>query len=491
MECPECLNTWNSEEIIPRILNCGHSLCDPCAHRLFSISQLICPTCNSPNVFTIERQYNDTDISYANKCINTMPKNFSLLSLVCSRPSINPGFSPARKVKTFAHEITFGQHCEEHDLPIHSYTEKPYSLLCDECLEEIADLGLIIKPLPEIVNFMRDSLEEALTNITKKKSDLNRMKMNLGRLGSDESQKSIEKLEEHFQMLKKSLQKIYNDAKTNLNQMLQQQQEEAEFKLTSLETIQGSLREFEARLLDLESLKDEQIVSWAEEIPKILAEISIPSPEISPDINILTLSINRACYESLKDVIAQSYEIHVEEKQSENWDCHSCNSKNIDGEIQCFNCKSFRKIETYPNFLKNPNNVTEKELNEIQLRRNTELEMISELDNESGNTGVWYIINAEWIAEWKSFIFNKPSPNMAQNSPNKEIGTLPPGKISNDSLFLDPATMQQLKLKLKPVAHYRGVNEKVWQAYYTIYGGGPAIARKKLNIYDEPVEIPK
>lgn len=50
--------------------------------------------------------------------------------------------------------------------------------------------------------------------------------------------------------------------------------------------------------------------------------------------------------------------------------------------------------------------------------------------------------------------------------------------------------MQQLRLKLKPVAHYRGVNEKVWQAYYKIYGGGPALARRKLNIYDEDVEIP-
>lgn len=113
----------------------------------------------------------------------------------------------------------------------------------------------------------------------------------------------------------------------------------------------------------------------------------------------LTLSINRACYENLKDVVALSYEIQIEEKELDYWVCHSCNTKNVDGEIQCEDCKAFRRIESYPNVLRNPSKVTEKEIAEMQTRRQTELEMISELDNGYSDTDVWYIVNADWIAE--------------------------------------------------------------------------------------------
>jgi hypothetical protein len=37
--------------------------------------------------------------------------------------------------------------------------------------------------------------------------------------------------------------------------------------------------------------------------------------------------------------------------------------------------------------------------------------------------------------------------------------------------------------------HYRGVNKSVWDAFLKIYGGGPSIARKALDIYSEEVKI--
>ena len=30
MECPVCLNDWNSSSCIPLMLNCGHSFCEDC-----------------------------------------------------------------------------------------------------------------------------------------------------------------------------------------------------------------------------------------------------------------------------------------------------------------------------------------------------------------------------------------------------------------------------------------------------------------------------
>ena len=35
----------------------------------------------------------------------------------------------------------------------------------------------------------------------------------------------------------------------------------------------------------------------------------------------------------------------------------------------------------------------------------------------------------------------------------------------------------------RPLVHYRGVNENVWNYFYGIYGGGPEIKRTSLDIY--------
>ena len=57
---------------------------------------------------------------------------------------------------------------------------------------------------------------------------------------------------------------------------------------------------------------------------------------------------------------------------------------------------------------------------------------------------------------------------------------LPPGPISNDDLF---DGKHRLKKGLKKVEHYRGVNKQVWETYLQIYGGGPVIERRYLDIY--------
>jgi hypothetical protein len=195
--------------------------------------------------------------------------------------------------------------------------------------------------------------------------------------------------------------------------------------------------------------------------------------------------VNRASYEALRENISNSFNIMEEDSSEGDWRCCTCDSLNPDGEVQCSSCKNFKALSMYPNLLKNPEQVTHKEIGELEQRRQLEFMLISKLDGEIQKPSVWYIINADWINEWKSFVFNKASPKLEQNSPNREIGTLPPGPISNQRLFTDPKNPLVLKKNLKPVAHYRGVNEKVWLAYLRIYGGGPPIMRKKLNIYGD------
>lgn len=45
IECPVCLETYDSVRRLPRTLPCVHSLCLPCAARLLDGTQLRCPEC--------------------------------------------------------------------------------------------------------------------------------------------------------------------------------------------------------------------------------------------------------------------------------------------------------------------------------------------------------------------------------------------------------------------------------------------------------------
>lgn len=47
-----------------------------------------------------------------------------------------------------------------------------------------------------------------------------------------------------------------------------------------------------------------------------------------------------------------------------------------------------------------------------------------------------YFISAQWLSEWKMFVLNKESKELAPRmSPNREIGVLPPGPVSNMKLL--------------------------------------------------------
>lgn len=72
-------------------------------------------------------------------------------------------------------------------------------------------------------------------------------------------------------------------------------------------------------------------------------------------------------------------------------------------------------------------------------------------------------------------------------SENEKIGVLPPGPISNHTLFYKKTADNKLEIrpKLSLNVDYRGVNKDVWQVFYRMYHGGPLIAREALDIYSK------
>ena len=490
MECPVCLNLWNVEEYVPRILGCGHSLCQSCIAQLISPPKIECPTCSFQHNFSVPKQSNEPSAGYATRCVESLSKNFTLISLLDSKarptqpkkPVVVP--EPDAAGRTF----TIGQKCPEHKLMIHSFTERPYSLLCDRCIEGISDLRLAIRPFPQVVAACRSTLEQVGDLLKTRQDGCTQISQGLIAQSQVSYQEVTQQLEEHFQILKLRLQEIYQEAKTEFTNLVAGRKEELDLRQASLKSVAEALSRTDSEFRSLDGLTDAQLVSQFERVNQLLGRTQAPLPDIETSWSRIQLRVNAPAYESLRELLLSSYQLTMEKVNTSMWTCGSCKGQTPDGEITCRTCKSFRPLSTYPNLLNNPAAATPAEVEELQARRKAELELISQLDSQEP-TGVWYIINSDWITEWKNFIFNKPSHNRLQNSTNKNIGTLPSGPISNSRLFANPDGPVELKPKLKPVAHYRGVNERVWNTYFKIYGGGPVIARKKLNIYDEPVVL--
>ena len=462
MECPGCSNAWNSEENIPRILQCGHTMCERCVINLFKGCQVQCQACEIPHIFSLDREFDDSDSAFISKCINTMSKNFTLLSLALSK-STN---------QVEIEEVEF-QMCEEHSLPLHSYTEKPESNLCDRCIEEVKHLGLVIKPIPEVSNYFADTMQQISKNLAAQRLDCESI-LAYTKLEKSELEKAEKHIWDYFQQFKLSLEEIKQTFCQLLDQALSNQSQHTSATKKSLESQHSLIRDLEAEYKYFEDLDDKELVKWSESFTGLLEKSRVPPRPV--EYYCITVQTNKALLSSLKEMLGSSYEISIGSK-SEFWACTRCGLRNIDGAVVCKKCEGFRPLESYPNLLHSPERATEQEINELNTRRQIELQIISALDTNAKQE-VYYLIHSNWINKWKDFIFNKAE------GTDPARGSLPPGPISNDQLFVD-SECKKLRPKLRAAIDYRGINNKVWEAYHSIYGGGPVIIRKKLNIYEE------
>jgi len=92
------------------------------------------------------------------------------------------------------------------------------------------------------------------------------------------------------------------------------------------------------------------------------------------------------------------------------------------------------------NIIGEPLSVNATDVSCLNKRRKDEGKNFQELFKTNTNNNKFYVIDIEWFLNWKCFISNditeKNLPNSKKKiSPNKSIGVLPPGPISNFNLF--------------------------------------------------------
>jgi len=81
MECNVCLNEWDEDRCIPRMLPCGHSYCGDCLSLLYkpSCQELSCPKCMVKH-----------KLPHLDQMEQTFPKNWALIALADSHKPTAP-----------------------------------------------------------------------------------------------------------------------------------------------------------------------------------------------------------------------------------------------------------------------------------------------------------------------------------------------------------------------------------------------------------------
>jgi hypothetical protein len=75
MECGVCLNDWDADNFVPKMLTCGHTYCHKCLIWIYKDKDQIitCPTCCVVHKFENK------------EAVNALIRNFTLLSLISDR----------------------------------------------------------------------------------------------------------------------------------------------------------------------------------------------------------------------------------------------------------------------------------------------------------------------------------------------------------------------------------------------------------------------
>jgi len=335
-------------------------------------------------------------------------------------------------------------------------------------------MGLEIESLGYVEEYFNGIIEKVLENLRGKKGKVEQFIERIELYGMDEDEKAEEVVNQHFGGLLEFVKRNEIELQRKVEVKVAELKGNNGKIEAQVRNIQEGLINFQAQFEYLSSLTEVELVRNTEICESLNLSSSPTSLPNIGDLKSLQFFSNKAKIAKLSNLLEGSYKILLK-KCTDTWTCSKCQKSNQDGSITCCVCKHFRPITTYPRLSTHPQQASEQELHELNLRRQLEIQKISQLD-KLDHKGRFFLIHTGWFNKWKEFVLSK-------NTEKKQAVILPPGQISNHLLFEDEH-FKVIKSNLRAVNDYRGLNEEVWKAYVEIYGGGPEIMRKKLNIYE-------
>ena len=523
MECDLCLNSWNSEYRIPKILPCGHTFCVRCLYAIIDKYKkeekfiFKCPSCKR-----------DLDKIKCKKDIMNLPKNATLLSLLDkvetqkSRTNIsNISMSMSIPVNTsyldsgglnincLSNEESntgfnnyFYPLCTFHKNKATFYTiiDGRMNYICNECIQSVAYDNL--NPLPSLKAQNEFKIDSCKNRTKILKDEIERIENFLKSYQNNFELDNKKKIDELFEYINKIVSYNYTTALTVFNQCKNEQKNQIDKKIKELNFLKNELDSFDKKLDEISDINDKKPE------PENQLELDNLYNKLGNYINYenelnlfqMNISIKDEIKDSLFDLIQNAIQLDVDFLKMKNGDlptikellnksstwCCTCGELNNNlGKIICSNCSKYRPLETYTNIIFNPMFVTKNEKKELNMRRKHESKVYQSLvkrNKENNKEIFFYAIELSWFNKWKCFVSNDLSEKIMSNndkhiSDNKVIGVLPPGIINNIKLcdIYKPHGKYRLKSGLKINKDYFVINQYLWEWFLLNYGGGPEI----------------
>ena len=526
MECELCLNSWNSDYRIPKILPCGHTFCLKCLYNIMDKHKK-----EKENIFKCPNCKREIDLLKCKKDIYNLPKNTQLLSLLDkvetqkSRTNIsNISMSMSIPVNTSyldsgglnlnalsndesPSNLNFNNYfyplCNMHKnkATFYSIIEGRMNYICNECIQSmvIDDLN----PLPNLKAQNEFKIDSCKNRTKILKDEIERIENFLKSYQNNFEYDNKKKIDELFDYINKIVSYNYTTALTVYNQCKNEQKNQIDKKIKELKFLKNELDSFDKKLDEISDINDKKPEPESQlELDNLFNKLgNYINYENELNLFQMNISIKDEVKDSLFDLIQNAIQLDVDFLKMKNGDlptikellnksstwCCTCGELNNDlGKIICNNCSKYRPLETYTNIIFNPMLITKNERKEFNMRRRHESKVYQSLmkrNKESNKEIYFYALETSWFNKWKCFVSNDLSEKIMSNnekhiSDNKMIGVLPPGIINNIKLcdIYKPHGKYRLKSGLKIKKDYIVINQYLWEWFLLNYGGGPEIS---------------
>ena len=534
MECDICQLNWNTENIIPRILPCGHTICQSCILKQIknnSKQVFKCPNCDkkinslesSKDVLNLRK--NSALLALADKVqtykSNNNKSNISISSQNLNYSNLNPDINNSRINNTkdqnnLNNNEEFYQSgefyfpiCQIHKNKANFYNiiDSKKKFYCNECLQ--TSILENLKPLPFLKAQNEFKINSCKNKIKILRNEICRVENFLKSYQNNFEINNKKKIDELFEYINKIIQYNYTTAKTLFKQCLKEQKNQIDKKTSELKFLYKELESFEKKLDNINKYNKEKYVPDPESqitLDNVYSKLSnFINYENELNLFQMNISIKEEDKDSLFNIIQNMYQLDVDFLKMKNgelptikellnksstWPCDCGILDNKVGKIICRVCSKYRPLETYTNLVFNPLLCERTEIKEFNMRRKHEEKVFQSLSIRNMDNlkhAYFFAIDISWYNKWRSFIYNDDKTSKyLENfkkyiSDNKKIGILPPGTIDNSKICIPNKEKKKgcsayiLKPGLILDKDYCIFNQYLWEWFLLNYGGGPEI----------------
>ena len=533
MECDICQLKWNTENIIPRILPCGHTFCQSCLlKQIQNKSKKIfeCQTCHK-EINSLEEikdvlnlRKNSALLTLTDKVQTCKLNNISNISTSRENlnfSNINPDNNNSR-INTNSEQNNINSNeefyqsgefyfpvCQTHKNKANFYNiiDSIKNFYCNECLQTNNLENL--KPLPFLKAQNEFKINSCKNKIKILRNEICRVENFLKSFQNNFEVNNKKKIDELFDYISKIIEYNYTTAKTLFQQCLKEQKNQIDKKTSELKFLYKELDSFEKKLDNIYKYNKDKNTPEPESqitLDNVYCKLSnFINYENELNLFQMNISIKEEDKDSLFNVIQNMYQLDVDFLKMKNgelptikellnksstWPCDCGVLDNSVGKIICKGCSKYRPLETYTNLVFNPLLSERSEIKEFNMRRKHEEKVFQSLSNRNMDNlkhAYFFAIDINWYNRWRSFIYNDDkSSKYLENckkyiSDNKKIGILPPGYIDNSKICIPNKEKKKgcyvynLKPGLVLDKDYCIVNQYLWEWFLLNYNGGPEI----------------